>query len=334
MNQGWIYRDQVQPKHAGLSVLEFYSQNYRHSSREEWQVRLAAGQIWLDGQPVSPGDRQPNAETRLKAGQQLAYHRPPWQEPDVPLNFEVLYDDPDLLVVAKPAGLPVMPGGGFLEHTLLRQLQQRYPQDTPVPIHRLGRGTSGLLVLARSPLARSHLTRQMREATLGMTPEALSARQQDFLKGQGSDRPFQKTYRALIGPSTLPDRFTVTTPIGKLPHPLLGHLYAATPQGKPAYSECQVLHRTAGRTLVEVTILTGRSHQIRIHLAAAGYPLLGDPLYGPGGVPLPIANPQDIAVPGDCGYHLHAQKLSFIHPRTAQPICLVCMPAHRDMMGV
>jgi 23S rRNA pseudouridine1911/1915/1917 synthase len=177
MNQGWTYHDRVDRTACGLTVLEYYTQCYPHSSQPEWQARIAAGQIWLNGTPTSE-------DVRLQRGQALAYHRPPWQEPNVPLHFEVLYEDAELLLVNKPSGLPVLPGGGFLENTLLTQLQRRYPQSAPVPIHRLGRGTSGLLLLARSPLARTHLTQQMR------------------------DRQIQKVYRALVTGSVVADRLT------------------------------------------------------------------------------------------------------------------------------
>ncbi|NJL21335.1 MAG: RNA pseudouridine synthase, partial [Leptolyngbyaceae cyanobacterium SM1_3_5] len=142
LNRGWIYRDRITAQTAGLTVLEFYSQRYLHSIESEWQARIESGQIRLDDRPTT-------ATTRLKAGQELQYHRPPWIEPPVP-TFAIAYEDADLLVVNKPAGLPVLPGGGFVEHTLLGQLRQRYPDELPAPIHRLGRGTSGLMLLARS----------------------------------------------------------------------------------------------------------------------------------------------------------------------------------------
>lgn len=310
MNQGWTYRNQVQPADAGLTLLAFYSQRYPHSSPQAWRDRILQGQIQVDGRSRPP-------EWRLQSGQRLAYHRPPWVEPTVPLGFTLLYSDDDVWVVDKPAGLPVLPGGGFVEHTLLHQLRLRYPQTTPVPIHRLGRGTSGLVLLGRSPLAKQVLSQQMRASTAGQ-PSTLG-----------------KTYRALIGPSDLSDRFTLTTPIGKRPHPTLGYVYAAHPQGKPARSEGQVVERRGDRTLVAVTIPTGRPHQIRIHLAAAGYPLLGDPLYGIGGLPKrtdggdpnPVQEDGDgrgtaaaAPLPGDGGYHLHAHRLTFAHPRTGAPL--------------
>lgn len=292
MNQGWIYRDQV--NQSGLTLLDYYSQRYLHSSRAEWRERILSRQILLDGAAAEPD--QP-----LKPGQQLAYHRPPWQEPDVPLKFDILFADADLLVIAKPSGLPVLPGGGFLEHTLLGQLARLYPTETPLPIHRLGRGTSGLMLLARSAQARSNLSQQMRQ------------------------RQIRKVYRALVGAGELPERFTVQQPIGKIPYPGLGLLYAATPDGQFAQSDCRVLQRRTEATLLEVTILTGRPHQIRIHLAAVGYPLLGDPLYGAGGLPKrPDAEP--LAVPGDCGYWLHAYRLEFQHPCSAEMMQFISPP--------
>jgi 23S rRNA pseudouridine1911/1915/1917 synthase len=315
MNQGWVYTDRITPTDAGLSVLDFYTNRYRHSTRADWRDRILSGQIRQNETPLVPDDR-------LEAGQTLAYHRPPWQEPEVPLGFEVLYEDEDLMAIAKPSGLPVLPGGGFLTHTLLHQLRLRYPENPPIPVHRLGRGTSGLMILGRSPLARSVLSRQLRDSTAtAADPQA--------------PHPIRKTYRALIGPSDLPDVFTLTTPIGKVDHPVLGYVYGASPTGLTAFSEGRVIHRTSEFTLVEVTIRTGRPHQIRIHLAAAGFPLLGDPLYGVGGAPICPDSVEDgvCPVPGDIGYFLHAYCLTFPHPRTQAPLKFVQLPPWLDPLG-
>lgn len=301
MNQGWIYRDRVDKKAAGQTLLAYYVQRYRHSDEADWRSRILSHQVLLNGQPAAP-------ETVLERGQQLAYHRPPWQEPEVPLDFEVIYEDADLLAVAKPSGLPVMPGAGFLEHTLLGQLKRKYPIETPVPIHRLGRGTSGLVLLGRSPLAKAELTRQMR------------------------DRKIHKVYRALASGTDMPDEFTIQTAIGKVPHPTMGYIYGAVAEDEPsasfAHSECRVLKRDAEATLLEVTILTGRPHQIRIHLAAVGYPLVGEPLYAIGGVPKLELNPETgkLPVPGDCGYPLHAWQIGILHPRTQQSVQIEAPP--------
>lgn len=317
-NQGWVYRDRISAAQAGVSVLAYYADRYRHSSWQEWAQRLAAGQLWRNGAVL-------REDGNLEAGDGLEYHRSPWVEPPVPLAFEVLYDDRDLLVIAKPSGLPVLPGGPFLTHTLLHQLQRRYPHQTPVPIHRLGRGTSGLMLLARSPLARSVLSHQLR---------------QDTATAQAPHAPYHivKTYRAWAAPGDLPDQFTLTTPIGPVDHPWLGQVYGASPQGRFALSQGQVIRRTPSANLVEVTIRTGRPHQIRIHLAAAGYPLLGDPLYGVGGLPRVTAVPvgQALPVPGDLGYWLQAHRITFAHPRTQVPMAFTCpgdVPNPEDLLG-
>jgi 23S rRNA pseudouridine1911/1915/1917 synthase len=305
MNQGWTYTDRIRAQDAGITVLDFYTTHYHHSNRTQWQQRIENGQVQLNGHTV--GVEQP-----LVVGQRLEYHRPPWKEPDVPLNFNEIFKDDDLLIIHKPAGLPVLPGGNFLNHTLLHQLKRRYPNNPPVPVHRLGRGTSGLMVLARSRQARAVLSRQFRDSTAAVN--------------DSHSRRLRKTYFALVGPSTLPDFFTVTTPIGKVPHPVLGYVYGACAEGLPAYSEGKVLHRTAEVTLVEVTIHTGRPHQIRIHMASTGYPLLGDSLYDIGGLPRLPDCPCDgaIPVPGDVGYFLHAGCLALAHPRTQAEMAWTC----------
>ena len=297
-NNGWVYCDRITPKSLQTlaktkpaTVLDYYTAYYRHSDRDTWRQRIESGQILANDLPVSP-------DTLLTSGQRLSYHRPPWQEPSVPLAFVTLYEDEVLWVVNKPSGLPVLPGGVFLQHTLLWQMRMRCA--AAAPIHRLGRGTSGLVLIAKTKAARAELSRQMRQRQLG------------------------KAYRVLVGPAEpadLPEQFTITHPIGKLPYPQLGHIYGAMSNGSDAQSNCRVLQRRRDATLLDVTILTGRPHQIRIHLAAVGYPLLGDPLYVSGGQP----HPAHRAVPSDCGYWLHAHRLSFTHP-TGESMVLTCDP--------
>ncbi|MGL5034744.1 MAG: RNA pseudouridine synthase, partial [Microcystaceae cyanobacterium] len=109
MNQGWIYREKVDDSGVGQTLLNYYCQRYPHSNLTEWHTRILNGQILVEEQPASP-------DQILTKNQRLTYRRSPWIEPDVPLYFEVLYEDADLWIIAKPSGLPVLPGGGFLEH--------------------------------------------------------------------------------------------------------------------------------------------------------------------------------------------------------------------------
>lgn len=301
MNQGWIYRDRVQPADNGLTVIDYYLRHHTHSSEVEWRARFAEGHITRNGRTAS-------ADVALKTGDALAWARPPWEEPDVPHAFSIIYEDDDILAVNKPAGLPVLPGGGYVENTLLHLLHMRTPQNPPIPVHRLGRGTSGVLLCARAPLARRQLAENFRDATC---------------RTAGSLR---KIYRALTGPAPdLPDALDVSQPIGPVAHATMGRVHAASPDGKPAQSNCRVLRRGADHTLWEIDLITGRPHQIRIHLAWAGAPLLGDPLYGLGGVPrIPVAG--RAPVPGDCGYWLHACSVTLAHPRSGASLTLSAAP--------
>jgi 23S rRNA pseudouridine1911/1915/1917 synthase len=245
----------------------------------------------------------------------LLWHRPPWQEAAVPVLSErsIVFDDGDLLVLNKPSGLPVLPAGGFLEHTLLAQLQGWATAGRicaiagqPRPVHRLGRFTSGLLVCARRSDTRAWLSAQLRDSTTGAADRA-------------PGRCCRKLYRALCQPLPpdwpLGSTKTITTAIGRRPHPLLGQIWcAAQPDDSaalPSTSVLTLLERRAGAALVEVLIASGRPHQIRIHTAAIGAPLLGDPLYRAGG----LADPS--ALPGAGGYQLHAHRLSLSLPSDA-----------------
>jgi 23S rRNA pseudouridine1911/1915/1917 synthase len=131
-----------------------------------------------------------------------------------------------------------------------------------------------------------------------------------------------KTYLALARGVPRVESFTVSTRIGPVPHPKLGTVHGACSVGKPAVSRARVLENRGECSLLEVEIETGRPHQIRIHMAAAGYPLVGDPLYVAGGLP----REGNAALPGEIGYWLHAQRLKFRHPASATPVELLCSP--------
>ncbi|MBP7866808.1 MAG: RNA pseudouridine synthase [Acidobacteria bacterium] len=296
-NSGYIYHDQVSAREAGVDPVTFYARKYRHSPAEAWQERVEAGRVSLNG-------RTATARDRLRAGDRLAWHRPPWEEPDAPLEFTTLREDDHVLVLGKPSGLPVLPGGGFLENTLLARVRHRFGAGAS-PVHRLGRGTSGAILFSRTPGA---------ARTLGLAM---------------ADRRIRKTYLALAAGTGMPDTFTVDAPIGPVPHPLLPGLHAASPGGRPSLSHVTVIRRNPqdGTALLQVVIPTGRPHQIRIHLAFAGFPLAGDPLYGPGGLPRDRAvDDEREALPGDCGYRLHSWKIRFPHPAGTGEVEAVCPP--------
>ena len=287
LNNGWTYRDRVRAGEQSSRLSDVMEQRYRHSCAATWQQRLLSGEITLNGL-ACPDD------VELKTGDWIGWERPPWVEAAVPDQWEVIHDDGDLLIVNKPSGLPVMPGGGFLVHTLTSLLERSSRAVgeilVPKPIHRLGRFTSGLQVCARRPETRAALSKQFRPGGV-----------------------CRKTYLALTHPLEglqQGQTLVIQTDVVERQHPLLGWIWGPEPttleplrKRLSAHSEVQLRERGERGDLLEVQIHTGRPHQIRIHLAQLGFPLLGDPLY---------RSDQRLcatATPGDGGYHLHAWRL-------------------------
>jgi 23S rRNA pseudouridine1911/1915/1917 synthase len=290
LNRGFEYKERLGVAAAGLTTIEYLSRRYSGSTREEWLDRIESGCVLLDGVPSKH-------DAILRAGSALSWMRPPWIEPEVPRSFAVLYQDEHLLGVAKPEGLPMMPGGGdFMENTLFSLVRHQFPGVSP--LHRLGRGTSGVALFAATRDAASKVSQEWRRG--------------DVLK----------VYRALASGCPDRDEFEVNTPIGPVPHRILKSVHAASPVGKAAHSRICVLERRDECSLLQIRIATGRPHQIRIHLAVAGYPLVGDPLYVTGGVP----GEDSRALPGDLGYHLHSELLGFLHPATGKWTEIACVP--------
>jgi len=291
LNRGYAYTTIIGSKHHGQTLLSHLASLYPHSTPQAWQQKLNNGEVTLNGVTAAGSES-------VISGQTLVWNRPPWMEPDAPQHFEVLFDDAHLLAVNKPSGLPTLPGGGFMENTLLRLVQKQFPNASPV--HRLGRATSGIVLFAKTAQAAAALCANWN------TPK------------------IQKIYRALAQNIAEHDAYEILTPIGLVPHPRLGQVWAAKSDGKPSKSLARVISRrasttaNAGTTTFEVNLHSGRPHQIRIHLASIGHPLVGDPLYGLGGQPVENLP----GLPGDGGYFLHAQFLKFQHPITGEQIHL------------
>jgi 23S rRNA pseudouridine1911/1915/1917 synthase len=283
-NNGYVYIDTIDGRWTG-SLLQHLCTHHRHSSEQQWHRRIVDGEVRIDDVVVHEG------AVPLRGGQRVAWHKPPWVEPEAPLDVQVVYDDDDLLVVDKPAGLPTLPGAGYLEHTLLHVVRSwRANNATVSPIHRLDRGTSGLVLFARHPDAARALQQQ---ADAGL---------------------IDKRYHALVQGVVIDNEQRVEVPIGMVDDPVVTTLAAAHPAGKRARSVLHVVERRSTSTLLEVQLLTGRAHQIRIHCAAIGHPLVGEPLYGAGGV----RAAGSVARPGDDGFVLRAQRLTVLHPRNGE----------------
>lgn len=289
LNDGYVYREQVEAAAVGRTALAWMTDRYRHSSEAEWRARFLRGEVQLDG-VTATGDEV------LRAHQELCWHRPPWQEGQTPDSFELVYEDEALLAVIKPSGLPTMPSGGFLKNTLLSFVRLRWPEASA--LHRLGRATSGLVLFSRTREAAARLSLSWREGDV------------------------EKRYRALSDGVAAQDDYDIRAPIGLVPHPLLGTVHGASAQGKASSSSAHVLERREGQTLFEVRIHTGRPEQIRIHLAFIGHPLAGDPMFAAGGLP----REKEPGLPGDGGYLLHAETLAFTHPISGERLRLHAPP--------
>ena len=270
----------------------FLSRSVPELTRSAAQRLLEQGAVLLAGRADKKNDRlSPGAELSLT----LPDPEPVDARPqDIPLD--VIYEDRDVIVVNKPVGLVVHPAPGHPDGTLVNALLYHCGtslsgingQLRPGIVHRIDRDTSGLIIAAKHD--RAHLA----------------------LAAQLQDHSLARTYEAVAVGSLREDGGTVSAPIGR--HPVDRKRMAVDPKnGREAVTHWSVLARYPGYTHVECRLETGRTHQIRVHLASIGHPLLGDTVYG-------AKKP----VPGLAGQCLHARRLRFIHPSTGEPVELEC----------
>jgi len=212
---------------------------------------------------------------------------------DIPLD--VVYEDEDVIVVNKPVGMVVHPAPGHSDGTLVNALLHHCGdslsgvggEKRPGIVHRIDRDTSGLIIAAKNDAAHLGLSAQLADHTLA------------------------RTYECLVAGNLREDSGTVDAPIGR--HPTDRKKMAVTPKGRRAVTHWEVIARYNGATHVRCRLETGRTHQIRVHMAHIGHPILGDTVYG-----------AKKAVPGLTGQCLHAVGLRFIHPRTGETVELSC----------
>ena len=259
-------------------------------SRSAAQRLIEQGAVLLDGRPVQKN-------TRCDAGTQITVVLPEAQ--DIPLRpqnlpLDVIYEDDDLIVVNKPRGMVVHPAPGHPDGTLVNALLWHCGDSLsgvggerrPGIVHRIDKDTSGLLIVAKNDFAHQILSSQL------------------------ADRSLSRVYEAVVRGRLRDDSGTIDRPIGR--HPTDRKRMAVTERNsRPAVTHWEVLARYNSYTHVRCRLETGRTHQIRVHMAHIGHPLLGDGVYG---APSP-----EKGLEGQC---LYARELKFIHPRTGEHVHL------------
>lgn len=265
--------------------------------RLEGLTRSAAARLLEEGRVTDRG-RPAAKNLRVQPGQVLEVQLPEPEEPEArPQNIplDVVYEDQDVIVVNKPTGMVVHPAPGHPDGTLVNALLYHCGeslsgiggQKRPGIVHRIDRDTSGLIIAAKNDAAHLALAAQLADHTLARTYECLAV---------GNFREDSGTVDAPIGRSRS-DRKKM----------------AVVAEGRPAVTHWEVLARYPGVTHLRCRLETGRTHQIRVHLAYIGHPILGDTVYG-----------NRKPVPGLTGQCLHATGLRFLHPRTGRPVELTC----------
>ena len=283
---------------AGVLLLDFLVRRFPYHGRDRWIEELAAGRVQVAGRPAS-------ASTVLRRGDDLAYekqHREPWVDD----RISILHEDAAVFVVDKPAHLPMHADGPFVRSTLIHLLRQRTGSPELALVHRLDRETSGVCVVPRTAASRASLHRQFESATV------------------------RKEYTALVA-GTVAGAFTIDTPIGRAPGSTVSLRRTAGPDAlapQPAATSFETLRQGKGGTLLRCVPHTGRTHQIRVHLASIGLPILGDKLYGRSDEAYlafvrAVKRSGDPRLGTDSGPHrqlLHASALSFTHPETGATV--------------
>ena len=282
----------VKPGHAGMRLDQVAAELFGDYSRARLQKWIRAGDLTLDGEPQKPTHRVLGGEVlRLDAEPELSEAVLPQ-----PIPLDIVYADDDIIVVDKPAGLVVHPAAGNPDGTLQNALLSFDARLAALPragiVHRLDKDTSGVMVVARSLRAHSSLVKQLQT------------------------RAMSRVYRAVVSGEFIAGG-TVDAPIGR--HPVDRKRMAVVATGRPAVSHYRVVERFRGLTHIEVALDTGRTHQIRVHMAHIGHALVGDPVYGRAsrrrrGMSDELAEVLR-AFPRQA---LHAQRIELVHPASRQ----------------
>ena len=277
---------------AGVRLDSFLAAEMEGLTRSAAQRLMEEGRVSVDGKVTAKS-------YKLVGGEEIAVTLPEVEDVDVvaqEIPLDVVYEDDDVIVVNKPVGLVVHPAPGHPDGTLVNALLHHCGdslsgiggEKRPGIVHRIDRDTSGLIIAAKNDFAHQHLAAQLQDHSLA------------------------RTYEAVVIGNLREDSSTIDAPIGRH-HTDRKRMAVTSHGGRNAVTHWEVIERFQGYTHVRCKLETGRTHQIRVHMAHIGHPIYGDTVYG-----------QKKAAPGMTGQCLHAVGLRFIHPRTETPVELSC----------
>lgn len=272
---------------SSLRIDKYLSTVNEQLSRSYIQKLLKSGLVLVDGKPVK-------ASYQVDEGDVISLDIPEAVEPEIEpenMDLDILYEDQDVILVNKPKGMVVHPAAGHYSHTLVNGLMYHCKDQLsgingvmrPGIVHRIDMDTTGVIIACKNDMAHNSIAAQLKEHSI------------------------TRRYQAIVHGVLKDDAGTIEGPIGR--HPTDRKKMSINyNNGKSAVTHYKVLKRFRQYTHVECRLETGRTHQIRVHMASIGHPLLGDLVYGPGKCP----------IPGLQGQTLHAGVLGFIHPRTGE----------------
>ena len=274
------------PEEKGRRLDQFLAEQLEELTRSAAQRLAEEEHVLLNGKPLKKNYKMTGCET-------LEVHLPDPEPIDaVPQNIplDIAYEDEDLLVINKPKGMVVHPAPGNPDGTVVNAVLYHCGESLsgiggafrPGIVHRIDKDTSGLLIIAKNDRAHLYLSEQLKDHTLA------------------------RTYEAVVIGGLKEDKGTVNAPIGRSPKDR--KKMAIVPDGRHAVTHYEVLARYPGYTHIRCKLETGRTHQIRVHMASLGHPIVGDEIYGP--------SKSKFDLQGQC---LHARELTFLHPADGQP---------------
>ena len=286
MNENGLQRLTVSPEDAGVRIDKYMAEQLPDITRSYLQKLLKDGSVQMNGKPVK-------ASTKTAVGAVIALTIPEPEEPEIlPENIplDILYEDSDVILINKPKNMVVHPAAGHYTGTLVNALMYHCRGDLsgingvlrPGIVHRIDKDTTGVLIVCKNDRAHNALAEQLKEHSI------------------------TRKYRAIVCGNLKEDEGTVDAPLGRHPQDRK-KMAIVRSGGKRAVTHYRVLERFGNDTYIECQLETGRTHQIRVHMASLGHPLLGDEIYGRAKSPFKLE-----------GQTLHAMVLGFIHPTTGE----------------